>query len=144
MSKNNVMPAGRYWVGDLCYVMGSDWSEFCDLTIPGKTVDEGKFTLKDGTNFAFMCTAYGDGSYQDEQGHRYSVDAGLIGCILVSDVKPGEYNGELGNVIDFPEDFTVSKEDDVIHIGHIAINTGYDDDDMGEDDWNIDGEDEED
>lgn len=28
------MPAGRYYVGDLCYVMDDVWDEVCDLMFP--------------------------------------------------------------------------------------------------------------
>jgi hypothetical protein len=28
------MPAGRYYIGDLCYVMHPEWSECCDLFFP--------------------------------------------------------------------------------------------------------------
>ena len=28
------MPAGKYYIGDLCYVMSDkEWEEFCSLTI---------------------------------------------------------------------------------------------------------------
>lgn len=41
------MPAGRYYIGDLCYVMHDEWDEFCDhLDYPGER------KLKDGRKYA--------------------------------------------------------------------------------------------
>ena len=54
------MPAGRYYIGDLCYVMHPEWQECCELFFPpgapGRGV-EGEFTLKDGRRFASYGTA---------------------------------------------------------------------------------------
>lgn len=105
------LPPGKYWVGDLCYVMASKWDEVCKLTLDGQDVLDGLFQLTDGTKFGFLCTAWGDGIYRDQHGNKYSVDAGLIGCILVSDIA--EEDKELfdsGTVFDFDEPFTVRAE----------------------------------
>ena len=65
------MPAGRYYIGDLCYVMHDEWDEACTLFFPtnqsGRGI-EGEFTLKDGRRFASFTTAYGDGEYYNNQG----------------------------------------------------------------------------
>jgi len=121
------MPAGTYYVGDLCYVMHLQWDEFCVLTIEDDGVHDGEFTLKNGVKFAFKGTAYGDGSYEDQHGNDYSVDTGLIGCILMSDIddpevsKHGEsYIMDLGQVITFPEPFEVSSASGVIHFGDVV------------------------
>ena len=68
----STMPAGRYYVGDLCYVMHDVWDEVCDLVFPydGRGV-YGKFKLKDGREFAVYSTAYGDGTYYDGMGRKY-------------------------------------------------------------------------
>ncbi len=43
------MPAGKYYVGDLCYVMHDVWDEVCDLMFPHDNSGVyGKFKLKDG------------------------------------------------------------------------------------------------
>ena len=81
------MPAGKYYVGDLCYVMDNDeWRQVCARTIQGEKIADGEFELPDGRRFAIYSTAYGDGGYYDQYGHTYSVDAGSIGCILMSDM----------------------------------------------------------
>ena len=81
-----MMPAGEYYIGDLCYVMTSEeWLEVCDLTIQDSRLIEGEFQLKDGRKFAMYSTAYGDGTYYDHYGFSYSVDSGSIGCIRMED-----------------------------------------------------------
>lgn len=119
------MPAGTYYVGDLCYVMGPEWDEFCDLTIQGQRCIDGEMTLKDGSRFATYATLYGDGEYVDNFGNKYGVDAGLIGCILVSDISHDGCIGlKDGHVHTFDRPFeTGSTNGGVIIIGHIRIDT---------------------
>ena len=133
------MPAGTYYIGDLCYVMDEEWDEFCTITIDGHNCIDGEFALSDGRRFATYGTKYGDGAYTDQFGNQYGVDAGLIGCIKVDDIRGMSIDsiGSMGNVVVFDKDFVTSggrsdnwnKWDGVIHIGHIDINTDpvYDD-----------------
>ena len=127
------MKAGKYFIGDLCYVLSSKWNEVCDLTISGHECLEGKFTMSDGTEFAMFGTAHGDGYYHDQRGNGYPVDSGSIGCVLfdkIDDIDK-EYLERSGTVLDIPNDFEVEAENGVISIGPITINT---DDDDEEDD----------
>lgn len=126
------MPAGKYYVGDLCYVMSDEeWDEFCTITIVGNKCVDGEFQFTDGRRFATYGTAYGDGTYHDQYGHSYSVDAGLIGCILVSDIRASKYENllDLGVIIEFDADFATSggrgekNWDGDIQIGHMVIET---------------------
>jgi len=136
-----MMPAGEYYIGDLCYVMSEEeWDEFCSITIQGNRCLDGEFVLSDGRRFATYGTAWGDGSYFDQHRHEYAVDAGLIGCILIKDIKIEKNNIlELGNVVKIDYDFITSGGradgnmdwDGVIHIGPIRIETNplYDEED---------------
>lgn len=118
------MPAGEYYVGDLCYVMHPEWDEFCRLTIKGNDCIGGEFNLADGRRFASYNTAYGDGVYADNLGNEYGVDAGLIGCILVSDIAESERkNIKDGNVHVFPAPFSTGESGGEIRFGHIMIDT---------------------
>lgn len=124
-----MMPAGRYYIGDLCYVMPDEWDEFCNITIPGNEVLDGEFALKDGRKFATYGTAHGDGEYACSNGAFLGVDAGLIGCIKIADISDaaGIANmDEYGAVVDFPEDFHTGEQDGVIVFGHIHIDTNWD------------------
>ena len=132
-----MFPAGKYYVGDLCYVMHDEWDEVCGLFFKGRDdhgCNQGVLELKDGRKFASFNTKYGDGVYFDQDGEEYGVDAGLIGCISLNDIDlNADGNSTLGGqIIQFDSDFTVSGGesyesrrdwDGVIRIGHIVINT---------------------
>ena len=127
-----MMPAGVYYVGDLCYVMDDDeWDEFCSLTIKGNNCIDGEFNLRDGRRFATYGTKFGDGEYRDQFGNTYSVDAGLIGCIRFEDIKTVKYEDfeRLGKIIEYKSDFVTAggrQNDDwdgVIQIGELRIET---------------------
>ena len=102
-------------------------------------VNEGTFVLKDGRKFATLNTAYGDGCYFDQRRREYGVDAGGIGCIRVEDidfVSPLEWGSndmEGGQVIEFQYDFSVWKENGVLHFGEVAIDTAGNNDYYTED-----------
>ena len=121
------MPAGKYYIGDLCYVMHDAWDEFCQLTIDGYACKDGEFVLGDGRRFATFGTAYGDGTYRSNIGTSHSVDAGLIGCILVTDIRDLTYDYDrilsLGAIVDFETPFEVSEDRGLICFGHVQIET---------------------
>lgn len=121
-----MMPAGRYYVGDLCYVMNDDeWNEICGLTFKGGKVTNGEFTLNDGRKFAMYSTAYGDGEYYSNIGHSLSVDSGTIGCILEQDIKTEKYENllDLGSIVDISNDFETDEYDGIIQFGFLKIDT---------------------
>jgi hypothetical protein len=99
--KNEVMRAGRYYIGDLCYILDEkDWGEVCDLTFPfnekhnHKDVANvelgGKFTLKNGKIISLYGTEHGDGTYhiknmKDNNIGKLYVDSGTLGCVMIQD-----------------------------------------------------------
>jgi len=143
-----MFPAGKYYVGDLCYVMHSEWDEVCGKFFEGRNdhgCNQGVFQLKDGRKFASFNTKWGDGSYRDQFGRQYSVDAGLIGCISYDDINWAEDNSpQGGQVIVFEHDFEVSggnginrnEWDGIITIGNLEIKTDGDDDSWYDDEEN--------
>ena len=140
------LPAGRYYVGDPCYLFGEgrlftndDWSELCDATDSFESSSDGIFTWRgiDECLFFASSTQYGDGKYtgidlsKNGRDFSYSVDAGLIGCwplpkgTSASVIRAIKKEG-LGLIKEFPDDFvcrTLNKEGDII-IGSITIETG--------------------
>ena len=135
-----MMQAGKYYVGDLCYVMHDRWDEVCDLLFPPGTTGrglQGEFNLKDGTRFVLYSTAYGDGEYSDEQGRKYPVDAGVIGCIALDDIDEDFEGNDIygGNIISFAKDFNTSTDGENITIGHVVVETGDDPYDDEEDEY---------
>ena len=128
-----MMQAGKYYIGDLCYVMADDeWKEICSIIIQGNKFFDGEFELKDGRKFAIYSTSWGDGEYNDYYGNSYSVDSGTIGCIKLEDIKyVDNYDQflDLGAIVDFETDFVTgggrgTKDwDGIIQFGRIAIET---------------------
>ena len=130
------MKAGKYFIGDICYVLSSRWDEVCDLIIDGNVCKDGVFALSDGTEFAIFGTAHGDGYYYDQMNNGYPVDSGSIGCVLfdkIDDIDT-EYLERSGRVLDIPNDFEACAENGVIFIGPVTINTG-DEDEEEEEEW---------
>lgn len=129
------MPAGRYYIGDLCYVMHNEWDEVCGLFFPpghaGRGVD-GEFTLRDGRRFASFGTRWGDGTYSSNISTVHCVDSGSIGCIRIDDIRDGTYGSveRLGGLVDFYQPFEVSESNGLLKFGHVEIDTdegsGYD------------------
>jgi hypothetical protein len=129
------MPAGKYYIGDLCYVMHPEWTEVCRLFFPVDAPPkgvEGEFTLADGRRFASFATAYGDGEYRSSINTSHSVDSGSIGCIRAEDIRDNEYSqetlAELGAFVEFDQPFEVSNDQGMLTFGHVQIETagGYD------------------
>lgn len=125
-----MMVAGRYYIGDLCYVMHDAWKEVCDLIFAeDHGCIEGEFTLKDGRRFAMYNTAYGDGVYTDQYGREYSVDSGSIGCILLDDIRDETYDderlSELANISDISVPFETGNNKGAIRIASLIIDTTH-------------------
>lgn len=121
-----MMKSGRYYIGDLCYVMNNQWDEFCSKSIINRECIYGEIVFDNGVKTTHFGTAHGDGNYLDQYDNEYPVDAGLIGCVLVSDISDPKADLDLGNIIDFDEDFSCYEDDGYIYFGHICINTNYD------------------
>jgi len=125
----------KYYVGDLCYVMGEAWAEVC--SIADLDNDEWEYELEDGRKFILFSTAYGDGQYNDQNGNPYSVDSGTIGAIKVDDIldlkglaRAKEMG--LGHIHEFPaeiEGYDCSYDEGAISIYSVYIDTA------GNDDW---------
>ena len=140
-----MFPAGKYYVGDLCYVLNDSWDDVCDLIIPTHGSGDGEFTMKDGRKFASYGTKWGDGCYFDQNGREYGVDAGLIGCIRVEDIdvdlrQLAEDVGPRfgGQIVEFDRPFDTWEENGMIRIGDISIDTDPSYEDM--DDYDGEGD----
>ncbi len=116
--------AGKYYVGDVSYVLsGRDY----DLIL-----EEGNFfNLKTshqwngkyrGYPIFVGSTSYGDGVYDDNYDRQYFVDAGIIGIVPV-EALVSKSNIELGNLIEFKNDFTVSYDNGIFRFGDVVVDT---------------------
>lgn len=134
------MPAGKYYIGDLCYVLHDSWDQFCDITISDHSCLSGEFNFKDGRRFASFTTKWGDGSYEDQYAREYGVDAGLIGCISVNDIDEELKSMAIGvgprfggQIHVFDQPFDCYSRDGKIHIGDVVIDTDPSYEDLEED-----------
>ena len=134
-SEVRTFPAGKYYVGDPCYVIGdhhhdTDWEDLgistgwfgCDPDIPHPNFDDGLFEFNGHKCFAYH-TAYGDGLYTFGR-MTFGVDAGLLSVIPVEAIKEDKLSGmTLGEVIEFKIPFKVWYENGVFYFGHVEIDT---------------------
>lgn len=116
MVEGSVESSKGFYVGDVCYALSEEvyhgfWGDkqgFKDgvFTVPGT----------DGLKFAVGGTAYGDGSYADQLGHCFPVDAGVIGLVPIELVDDMEKAIDLGLVVDAPGKAEFTSEDGIFSI----------------------------
>ncbi len=118
------VPAGRYFLGDPCYAVPNEyWTpllESCDF-FDGSPVGQAN-----GAQVLAFGTAWGDGTYNDQHGNCYPVDAGLIGLtpIALAQQHPDfETLESLGHFVDFERSTTCTKKAGVLTFGNYAIDT---------------------
>ena len=121
MSQTFTMPAGKYYIGDPCYVIADeDWGPLLEHAeyfsgTEGKAVDWMGDLLFSGS------TAYGDGEYQDRKGNKYPVDAGMIGAVPWSHVDDEDRATKCGLVVVFEDDWKCSSEDGYFIFGSEVV-----------------------
>ena len=126
-SNFSTLPAGRYYVGDLFFVLQNKYVEFCKKSIlsdDGHGHGGGLIVLNNGVKVVTFCTQEGDGLYEDQLGNKYSVDDGSIGCIRVEDIKSSKAETKYGQIIEFDSEFDCCENLEVhgvLTFGHILI-----------------------
>lgn len=127
--KSHIVPAGRYWLGDPCYIIKDhDWLQFCNGFSFAENSGNTYIELDDSIKVLAFSTYHGDGCYLDQHGNSYYVDAGLIGLI------PWEYTEKftekdsteyfsLSNVVEFTEDTLCFTADGILTFGNYIIDT---------------------
>ena len=132
--ESQMLEAGKYYVGDLCYVLGDknkfDWGDVLESTnCLGLELEpwcETRYLTYKGIKFFNSPTMWGDGEYRDQDSRSYGVDAGCIGCFPMS-ALPKDADTRGGQVINFEDTFDCQECDEtngIIRIGHLHINTG--------------------
>lgn len=128
------LPAGKYWIGDPCYVLAVDNHElWCEL------LEQSDFFNKPceylGRLIYAFSTEYGDGEYEDQYGNQYGVDAGMIGIVPVEVLKDAD---KYGTIHEFDKPFYIWRErNGELCFGHIVIPTGFeaDEEEDEESEW---------
>lgn len=117
------IPAGTYWVGDPCYAFEDHELWLRLLTSGGidrQSIPRVMECSADGARFVASSTAHGDGTYKDQQGREYPVDAGLIGVVPA---RPGVETPWGMHEVEFEQEFTVGYMDGAVTIDTITIDT---------------------
>lgn len=102
-------PAGKYYIGDLCYISDEDGDVDGDgldrssayAAFDWNGFEDGLYSSVEGS-FMVASTAYGDGGYEDNMGNSYGVDGGNIGIMNTKLLPKDWQNNGLGVVFDFP------------------------------------------
>jgi hypothetical protein len=131
--RNVELPAGTYYIGDLCYALQDTIYD----KVFGKDGYQSGFYQSPNGSFLVDNTAYGDGEYPGTDKHNYCVDAGIIGIASLSacDKKNMEENGSIGggHIYTFNDPVTCSFKGGNFNFStksfSFTIHTsGYDDD----------------
>ncbi len=88
-------PAGKYYIGDLCYAL---YDNIYDNVFGGRGYESGIYT-KGSSFFMVDSTAYGDGDYEGSDGYHYLVDAGIIGICSEDMIDPNNPSWKEGGKI---------------------------------------------
>lgn len=107
---------GKYYIGDPCYCFSSEkWDKILDASdCLDQPYKEGRKIL-----VAFQ-TAFGDGTYEDQNSFEYDVDSGLIGLIPVSMADKADHGLR---EITLENDTECFSQEGVLHFGNISIDT---------------------
>ena len=101
-NKSYILPAGRYFIGDICYALSDCiiheiWGEKFNFI-------DGLYTHQKGT-FVMGRAMYGHGDYPGTDGRLYAVDSGIVGMVSwdLVDLKDEKQLCKLGSVHEFSE-----------------------------------------
>ena len=115
------MPPGDYVIGDPAYTISKDLKDECRRNLRY----EQPFLLQ-GSQCLVFSTAYGDGTYPDQDGFEYPVDSGAIGMIPARLTEVDEHTRELVKHVSFDQRMECSADyrRNILKFGHITINLG--------------------
>ena len=122
-----------FYVGDICYAL----SEIIYHDVwGGANYADGIYEEPEtGLSFAVARTAYGDGTYYDDGGHSYPVDAGCIGIVPLELCERGTGGGQ---VFDTPGEADFEACEGVFDItlpNRDTIHINTDDEEDEDEDW---------
>lgn len=99
------MNPGRYFFGDPCYCFSNE----PDHGTWDKLLNDTNYFERNSDKWPGLVvgsTTFGDGTYNDNFGKRYCVDAGIIGLTHEHYWETSEeYLNQLGQIIEIKEDF---------------------------------------
>ena len=126
ITSNSVkVPAGKYWLGDPCYVIESnDWSKVCEAFYADENQGKSVVQVDLNGNTVVLCqTAWGDGEYRSSKGHILPVDSGTIGLVSLAYDPEFKSNFDLCSEVEFTVDTKVDNFDGIMFFGTIRVDT---------------------
>lgn len=137
---NATYPAGKYYIGDICYALDDDvyhtqWGQKYNFTVGTHVMSSNG--VQDAITMNY--TAYGDGMYVDDISKLgFNVDSGTIGIVPYNmccpkNIKDGKING--GHFIESTSPIEFKSLSGIFVIGYndnqnmIIIDTDFQDDD---------------
>lgn len=120
-------PAGTYYVGDLCYALEDNVYD----NVFGGEVYAGGLYQKGDSFFLVDNTSAGDGTYTDDTGRKYLVDAGIIGICsydLIDEKKMRKNENNTihgGQIITFKNPFHINFSDGKFNFHDFKRNEGF-------------------
>lgn len=129
-----VVPAGKYFLCDPCYVIDtpSDWMRFLnkcadkddsEYDLNGDVCNGHYEELPEGTKVLAFATSYGDGTYTDQHGNQYPVDSGLLGLVPFKYAPDTKDIDKFGKIIEFGEETLCFTKDGILTFGSYIIDT---------------------
>ena len=127
-----VLPAGKYYIGDPCYVIeGEKWDKFL---IPYWGLNQGGVFDFDSIPVCAFATQWGDGCFPASDGSILGVDAGIIGAIPLELCKSGDPTR--GTEVEFDSSFSCHREPNgKLWFGDFWVMTNDEDDGEEENDY---------
>lgn len=144
------LPAGKYVIGDLCYILPDELhNKIVVLDYPGTRVLSFQYGKQLVEMFVFFDSTFiGDGLYRDQHGHEFPVDGGVIGCVLLDNLPASLVEMMLDedtlsdtHQFTFDESFVPYCDDGIFDIASVHIDTKHGDNDDDENDDFVDYED---
>lgn len=109
-----MMPAGNYFIGDICYIIRDEIEQKNEITI----------SQYKGHKIVTINTHEGNGIFGDQQGNVYCVDSGRIGLIPIELIENNNLNlASLGRFVNFENEFECKTDGKILSFGHIMIKT---------------------
>ena len=116
--------AGRYYIGDLSYVITDQGFEHLLESTDFLKSEEQIFKVYPVFT---RNTAQGDGLFHDQKDRIYAVDSGTLGIMPFKAIEKAipshKTYGKLGHVVEFKHDFKVECKNGVFIFGDIVIDT---------------------
>ncbi len=124
------MEAGKYWIGDPCYVLSDDrYDKLIEAYVEG---EDGYQTTVDGQTVTVLHTQFGDGTYYSNLGD-VDVDSGQVAAVPMALVDTSKYGFTSGHVADLPAGKALNFAEGTLCFSEAYVDTQADIDDENED-----------